>query len=320
MQRRQIFMAAGASLLGGLSSAQTPSQSAELRIVVPFGPGGATDIVARIVAGPLAKALGQTVYVDNRPGEGGSLGMAEVARADDGRTLGLASVSTHGVNPAIYKHLPYDAQADFRPVCALVSTPTVMVVHPSLPTAHAAFYKQAKDPGNAMKFASPGIGSLGHMLGELYKSTTGTRLVNQPFGGTAQARDEVIAGRAHVMFDNLPSSAAAIADGRVKAIAVSSAVRLDALPGVPTFAELSLFSNNDPSWFGLVAPQRMRATDADRIGKAMLSVLARTDVAAQLRAQGMTPLGSPPEDFARLIAKEISKMRRVARFARISMA
>lgn len=320
MQRRQIFTAAGASLLGELSWAQTLLEGPELRIVVPFAPGGATDIVARIVAGPLAQALGQPVIIDNRPGEGGSIGMAEVARAGDGHTLGLASVSTHGVNPAIYKHLPYDAQADFRPICALVSTPTVMVVHPSLPTAHDAFYKLAKAPGAALKFASPGIGSLGHMLGELYKSTTGTRIQHQPFAGTVQARDDVIAGRSHVMFDNLPSSAAAIADGRVKAIALSAPRRIDSLPGVPTFAELSLFINNDPSWFGLVAPQRMRASEADHIGKAVRSVLGRTDVAAQLHTQGMTPLASMPEDFARLITKEITKMRRVARFARISMA
>jgi tripartite-type tricarboxylate transporter receptor subunit TctC len=317
MQRRPFLALAATSLLPGLSRAQ----GKPLRLVVPFPPGGATDITARVLAEPLSRLLEQPVIVDNRAGAGGSIGMAEVARsAPDGFTVGMATLSTHGVNPAVYKKLPYDPVRDFAPVTEVVKAPGVVVVNAALPARnYNEFLRYLKDNPGRVTYASPGNGTIGHMWGELFKSTTTTFMVHIPYRGAGPALNDLIAGQVNVYFDQVASSLPHIQSGKLRALAVSWDKRLEVLPAVPTFAELSLFSNNDPSWFGLVAPAATPPATVQRLQQAVARAVREPAVQAKLAAQGLFASGSKPEDFAGQIRKELDKMQRISRFARISL-
>jgi tripartite-type tricarboxylate transporter receptor subunit TctC len=318
MQRRHLMALTASSLLPGLGMAQA---SKPLRLVVPFPPGGATDITARVVSEPLARILGQPVIVENRAGAGGSIGMAEVARsAPDGLTLGVATLSTHGVNPAVYTKLPYDPIKDFVAVTELVKAPGVVVVNASLPVRNFAeliAYLKA-NPGK-LSYASPGNGTIGHMWGELFKSTTNTFMVHIPYRGAGPALNDVVGGQVMVYFDQVAASLPFIQSGKLRAIAVSWSKRLDVLPTIPTYAELSLFSNNDPSWFGLVAPAGTPSAAVRRIHEGVVKVLREPAVNAKLSGQGLFASGASPDEFAAQLKKEIDKMQRIARFAKIRL-
>lgn len=322
MQRRNLMrngaVMIGSSLLSGLGFSQGGKP---LRLVVPFPAGGATDITARLLAEPLGRLLGQPVIVDNRAGAGGSIGMSEVSRAaPDGLTLGVATLSTHGVNPAVYRKLPYDALKDFAPVTELVKAPGVLVVNASLPYRdYAEFLKYLKANPGKVTYASPGNGTIGHMWGELFKSTTGTFMVHIPYRGAGPALNDLVGGQVMVYFDQVASSLPFIQSGKLRALAVSWSKRLDVLPDTPTFAELALFSNNDPSWFGLVAPKGTPAAVVARLHDAVAKALQEPAVRSKLAAQGLFPSGSSPDDFAAQMRKETDKMQRIARFAKITL-
>jgi tripartite-type tricarboxylate transporter receptor subunit TctC len=292
-----------------------------LRLVVPFPPGGATDITARVLSEPLARALGMAVIVENRAGAGGSIGMSEVAKAaPDGLTLGVATLSTHGVNPAVYKKLPYDPIKDFVAVTELVKAPGVVVVNAALPVknfAELVAYLKA-NPGK-LSYASPGNGTIGHMWGELFKSTTNTYMVHIPYRGAGPALNDVVGGQVMVYFDQVAASLPFIQSGKLRAIAVSWDKRLEVLPNTPTYAELSLFSSNDPSWFGLVAPAGTPAAMINRVQQAVVKSLQEPAVRTKLAAQGLFASGTTPAEFAAQIKKEIDKMQRIAKFAKISI-
>ncbi len=292
-----------------------------LRLVVPFPPGGATDITARVLSEPLSRVLGQPVIVENRGGAGGSIGMSEVAKAaPDGLTLGVATLSTHGVNPAVYKKLPYDPIKDFVAVTELVKAPGVVVVNAALPVknfAELVAYLKA-NPGK-LSYASPGNGTIGHMWGELFKSTTNTFMVHIPYRGAGPALNDVVGGQVMVYFDQVAASLPFIQSGKLRAIAVSWDKRLDVLPNTPTYAELSLFSSNDPSWFGLVAPAGTPAAAVNRIQQAVVKALQEPAVRTKLAAQGLFASGTTPAEFDAQIKKEIDKMKRIAKFAKISI-
>ena len=318
MQRRTWMVAAGSSLLTGLGLAES---SRPLRLVVPFPPGGATDITARLLVEPLSRLLGQPVIVDNRAGAGGSIGMAEVSRAaPDGLTLGIATLSTHGVNPAIYKKLAYDPVKDFVAVTELVKAPGVLVVNAALPIRdYAELIKYLKANPGKVTYASPGNGTIGHMWGELFKITTNTFMVHIPYRGSGPALNDVIAGQVMAYFDQVASSLPFIQSGKLRAIAVSWNKRLDVLPATPTYGELSLFSNNDPSWYGLVAPAGTPQNIVLRLQTAVVKALQEPAVRSKLSAQGLFASGTSPEEFAAQIKKETEKMQRIARFAKISL-
>lgn len=318
MQRRSALALVASTLgLPGLSRAETRP----IRLVVPFPPGGATDITARVLTEPLSRLLGQSVIVDNRAGAGGSIGMAEVAKsAPDGLTIGMATLSTHGVNPAIYKKLPYDPIKGFAAVTEVVKAPGVLVVNSSLPVqtmAELLRYLRA-NPGK-VTFASPGNGTIGHMWAELFKSTTNTFMVHIPYRGAGPALNDVMGGQVHVYFDQVASSLPFIQSGKLRALAVSWSGRLDVLPQVPTYAELSLFSNNDPSWFGLVAPAATPAATVNRLQAAVATALREPAVRSRLLGLGLYASGSKPDEFAAQIRKEIEKMQRISKFARITL-
>ena len=320
MQRRQLLAAmAAASFVPGMSRAQ---DGAPLKIIVPFPPGGATDITARALQDALGRILNQPVVIDNRSGAGGSVGMAEVARArPDGLTLGVATLSTHGVNPAVYRKLPYDPIKDFVGVTEIVKAPGVVVVNTNvLPVkdfAELVRYLKA-NPGK-VSYATPGNGTIGHMWGELFKSSTGTSMVHIPYRGAGPAINDVLGGQVAVYFDQVASSLPHVKGGKLKALAVSWPQRLDVLPDVPTYAQLGYARNNDPSWFGLVAPAATPKAAVDRIQKAVAEALKDPAVRTRMAGQGLYPSGTTPDSFNAQIEREIRKMKEVAAFAKVSL-
>ncbi|WP_369654085.1 tripartite tricarboxylate transporter substrate binding protein BugE [Variovorax sp. V213] len=319
MQRRHLLSAlAAVSVAPGISFAQ----GKPIRMIVPFPPGGATDITARVLSEPLAKILQQPVVIDNRAGAGGSIGMAEVARsAPDGLAFGVATLSTHGVNPAVYQKLPYDPVKGFVAVTELVKAPGVVVINPQvLPVkSFAELVKYLKANPGKVSYASPGNGTIGHMWGELFKSSTGTSMVHIPYRGAGPAINDVLAGEVPVYFDQVASSLPHVKAGKLKALAVSWSSRLDVLPEVPTYRELGYPANNDPSWFGLVAPAGTPADIALRMQQAVATALKDASVRERLALQGLYASGTTPAEFTAQIASEIEKMKKVAAFARIRL-
>ncbi len=320
MQRRHLLSAmAAVSFVPGMSLAQ---EGKPLRLVVPFPPGGATDITARSLQESLARILKQPVVLDNRGGAGGSIGMAEVARAPaDGLTIGVATLSTHGVNPAVYSKLPYHPTKDFVGVTEIVKAPGVIVINPAvLPVKDfAELVKYLKANPGKVSYATPGNGTIGHMWGELFKSSTGTSMVHIPYRGAGPAVNDVLAGQVAVYFDQVASSLPHVKSGKLKALAVSWPERLDVLPEVPTYAELVYKQANEPSWFGLVAPAATPAAAVDRIQQAVAQALKEPAVRERLAGQGLYPSGTTPKDFTAQIASEIDKMKRVAAYAKIAL-
>ena len=317
MRRRPLIVALAIFPLPGL----VPAQAKPIRLIVPFPPGGATDITARALTEPLSRLLDQPVIVDNRAGAGGSIGMAEVARsAPDGSTFGVATLSTHGVNPAVYRNLPYEPIKDFVAVTELVKAPGVLTISPALPVRdYAAFIRYLKANPGKVTYASAGNGTISHMWGELFKSATGTSMLHIPYRGAAPAINDLLGGQVLVYFDQVASSLPFIKSGKLIALAVTWKTRLDTLPGVPTYAEVGLPSNNDPSWFGLVAPAGTPAAAVKRMRDAVVKALQEPAVHSQLIAQGLYPSGTSPEEFTRQIAEEIDKMKRVSQSARITL-
>ncbi len=318
MDRRQLIACSSLSVLpaAGIAQATRP-----IRLIVPFPAGGPTDLVARVVAEPLGRLLGQPVVVDNKGGAGGSIGTAELARAQpDGLTFGIASVSTHGVNPVVYKKLAYDPVKDFSPVCELCKAPVTLVVHPSLPVeTMAEFIAYLKKNPGKLAYGSPGTGSNNHMLAEMFKSATNTFMLHIPYRGTGPAMADLLGGQIQVYFDQVASSIPHIKSGKLRALALSWNRRLDLLPSVPTFAEVSLFANNNPSWFGLLAPAKTLDADIRRVNQAVLKALAEPAVKERFAQLGLFASGGTPTALAELIQKELQTMSRVAKFAKISL-
>lgn len=317
LTRRSLLAAAGAAaLLPRQARSQGAWPSKPVRIVVPFAASGTTDILARALAPELQRAFGQPFVVDNKPGAGGNTGAAEVAKAaNDGYTFLMGTVGTHAINAAVYPKMPFDHRKDFAPVTLVAAVPNVLVINP----ASAERYKVASVPDlvralkanpGRLNMASSGNGTSIHLAGELFKTLTGTFMVHIPYRGSGPALIDLMGGSMDVMFDNLPSALPHIKSGRLKALAVTSAVRSSALPDTPTVAEAggpALKGYEASSWFGLLAPA---GTNADIIGRVQAEVakaLAVPSIKERLVAQGAIPSGNTPAEFARFIDAETRK-------------
>jgi tripartite-type tricarboxylate transporter receptor subunit TctC len=284
-----------------------------VRLIVPFAPAGTTDIVARIVADQLGKELGQTVIVENRSGGGGSIGADVVAKAaPDGYTLGVATVSTMAVNPAANSRIPYNNFTDFIPVTKFVAVANVLAVHPSVPanTVQELIKLLKANPGK-YAFASSGTAGIGHMMGELFLSASGTDMVHIPYKGAGPAVIDVIGGQVPVLFDNLPSSKPQIDAGKMRLLAVASAKRLPAYPNVPTFAEIGMPEVNDPAWYGLVAPAKTPKEIIDKLYAASVKAVNTPAIRDKLSLQGADPVANTPAEFAKDIKIEYDKMKQI---------
>ncbi len=324
MQRRHFLASvaavSAASALPAISMAQETSRP--LRIIVPFPPGGSTDMVPRNIQDVLPKLLGgQSVVIENRAGAGGSIGMAEVARATDGVTFGIATLSTQGVNPAVYKKLSYDAIDDFIGVTEIVKAPGVVVINPKLiPVRNfAEFVAYLKANPGKVSFATPGNGTIAHMWGVQFQKSTGTKMQHIPYKGAAPAINDVLGGQVPVYFDQVASSLPHIKSGKVKALAVTWDKRLEVLPDVPTYAEVGHPDLNDASWFGLVGPKSTPPEQIARVQKAIAAALKEPVVQQRMAAQGLYISGTSSEAFTQQIASEVAKMKKVAAEAGIAL-
>ena len=291
-----------------------------VRIVVPFAPGGTTDILARAIAPELGKAFGQPFIVDNRAGAGGNVGADLVAKsANDGYTLLMGTVGTHGINKSMYPKMPFDPQKDFAPITLVAGVPNVMVMN----TDKAAklgiqsvtdFISYAKAHPGQFSMASSGNGTSIHLAGELFKAQTGVFMTHIPYRGSGPALLDLMGGNVDVMFDNLPSAMPQIKGGKLKAFAVTSAQRSAAMPELPTIEEAARLKGFEASsWFGLLAPAGTAPDIVNRIQQEVAKSLATAAIKEKMLAQGAIPSGNTPQEFARLIDAEIKKWAQVVK-------
>ena len=323
MQRRQWSAFVGAAALvavAGPAFAQGyPNKPVELS--VPFAPGGTTDIVARVVADPLGKVLGQPVVVINRAGGGGIVGAAETARsAPDGYKLGVATVSSTAANPAINPKTPYNPITDFTPIINLAATPNVIAVNPNFPAKdYKTFLAVLKANPGKYSYASSGTCGFGHMLGEQFKVSTKTFMVHIPYRGAGPALNDVLAGQVPIMVDNLPSSMPYIKAGKLRPIVVAWNKRVEGLPNVPTFGEMGLKEPNDPAWYGLVAPAGTPDDVIAKLNGAVVKALQDKGFVDRLQAAGAEPSGNTPAQHAAEIKKEFDKMKNLVKVQNIKL-
>ena len=318
---RLLAMAIVASV--GLSTAHAQSwPSKPVRIIVPFPPGGTTDIVARSLGVELQKMWGQPVIIENRAGAGGNVGAEAVAKSpNDGYTLLMGTVGTHAINAPLFAQagnkMPFDPVKDFVPITLAAGVPNVMVVHPKVPVNSVMeFIAYAKANPGKLNMASSGNGTSIHLTGELFKTMTGTYMVHLPYRGSAPAVSDLLAGNTDVMFDNLPSALPHIKAGKLKALAVTSRARSPALPNVPTIEEAAKLNGFDASsWFGLFAPAGTSRTIVDKIQADVAKALAMPEVRERFVAQGAQPSGSTPDQFAAFIRAETDKWTKVVKIS-----
>jgi tripartite-type tricarboxylate transporter receptor subunit TctC len=296
--------------------------SKPVRIIVPFPPGGTTDIVARSIGVELQRMWQHPVVIENRAGAGGNIGADAVAKSPaDGYTLLMGTVGTHAINQALYAQsgskMPFDPAKDFVPITLVAGVPNVMVINAKLPVNSVAeFIAYAKARPGQINMASSGNGTSIHLTGELFKTVTGTYMVHFPYRGSAPAVTDLITGNMNVMFDNLPSALPHIKSGRLKALAVTSRTRSPALPDVPTIEEAAGLKGFDASsWFGLFAPAGTPRTVVDKIQADVAKALAQPAVRERFVAQGADPGGNTPDQFAAFIRAETDKWTRVVKFS-----
>jgi len=286
-----------------------------LRIVVPFAPGGSTDIFARLLAERLSAPLGQPVVVENRAGASGNIGAEAVAKsAPDGHTLLMATTGVMAINNSLFKNMSYDAAKDFEPVLFVASITNVLAVPLELPAKSVGelVALAKKDPGK-LTFASSGAGSSTHLSAELFKSMAGVDVLHVPFKGSGQALIDVIAGRVSMIFDNMPSALPHIKGGKLRALGVTGSRRSGALPEVPTIAEAGVAGYESLSWSGLALPAGAPREIVLRLNREGAAVLAAADMRQKLAEQGADAIGGPPETFAEHIRREREKWGRLVR-------
>ncbi|MGE4338464.1 MAG: tripartite tricarboxylate transporter substrate binding protein BugE [Pigmentiphaga sp.] len=323
-QRFPLAHLAAALALGLAAAAPAQAQTypnKPIRLIVPFAPGGSTDIIARLVGERMARELGQPVVIENRGGGGGSIGASEAARAaPDGYVLSVATVSTMAVNPACNAKLPYDPLKDFTPITNLANTANVVAVNPNMPAkTMETFVEELRNNPNKYSYGTSGPCSVNHLAGEAFREATGADIVHVPYRGSGPAVVDTVAGQVQILFDNIPSSMAQIEAGRLHPIAVAWPQRLESLPNVPTYAEAGYPQLNQPVWYGLLAPAGTPREVIDTVRNAAVKVLAEPEVIESLAKQGAAPSGNTPDEFAAEIKAQHAWAADVARKQGISL-
>ena len=324
MKRRQILATSTAVLAVALAPLAAQAEgfpSKPVKVIVPFAPGGTTDIIARIMGERIGPALGQTLLVENKAGGGGIIGANELAKAaPDGYTLGMATVSTVAANPAINPKTPYNPLTDFAPISNIAATPNVIAVHPSFPARdYKTFLAELRKNPGRYSYATSGTGGIGHLQMELYKSLTGIFITHIPYRGAGPALNDTVAGQVPVIFDNMPSALPFIKDGRLIPIVVSAPQRLAVLPDVPTFKEIGLEPVNRMAFYGFVAPKGTPREAVDKIGAAVRKTLEDPVVKKRIEDTGSVIVGNTPEQFAAQIKAEFEVYKKVVEVQKLKL-
>ena len=323
LSRRTALRALGASATFPLWPLSAHAQTAAwptkpIRLVVPFAPGGSSEIVARATAAELSKSLGQSVYVDNKPGGGGNVAMGEVARADDQHTLILGHIGTLAVNPFIFDKLPYDPVKDFRPISLLAKVPSLYVVPADLPAKNLKeFIALAKSKPGRLNYGSAGNGSAGHLAMEYLKMASDTFILHVPYRGTGPQLTDLLGGRLDAAAVGAPAVIQHIKSGKLRCIATGTPQRIAQMPDVATVAEQGYPGFEMTQWYGLMAPASLPAAAADKLAAAAAKAIQSPDSLARLQADAAIAVGSTPAEFARFIADEQKRWKPVLARAKV---
>lgn len=319
MQRRTLFALSLFAAAGSAMAQGYPNKVIKLQ--VPFAPGGTTDIIARVIADPLGKALGQVVVVENKAGGGGVIGANETAKAaPDGYSLGMATVSTTAANPAINPKIPYNPLTDFTPIINIAATPNIIAVHPGFPAKdYKGFIAELKKSPGKYSYSSSGTGGIGHLQMELYKSLSGTFITHIPYRGAGPALNDTVAGQVPMIFDNLPSTLPFIQSNRLVPIVVAAPHRLTQLPNVPTFKEVGLEPVNRMAYYGIYGPKGLPKDVVDKINAGVRKALEDPAVRKRIEDTGSLVVANTPEQFAAQIKAEFAVYKKVVDDAKLKL-